>query len=327
MIFIFGITPSKMRASIQPACPSIYLGQEFVMQITIAEAPTEMKWISAQIAGKVRATKKETESALLKLVAQSLGGPQQAPFFGHVMSGSRMIDSDIKTPKTYCLTVKADGIPPSYEGEGVSISYELRIVSQIGQQISQPTVIPIRFISPYKSHCVLEKTQDTATFDIKSVEAQTIPSPIALVSPFPAEEERPIEFFSIKQEDSVVASLRVKLSAYAGNEFSGVIDMKNANSGVESVTIKVLRTETFPDGVEETASVASTEIKLKGIIMRRFSLHIPFSSPAEFSTDLFECKYSALFQFMSKDSSWKWSAPLQVLPPQLSLSMPRQIIQ
>jgi hypothetical protein len=316
-----------MRASIQPSCPSIYLGQEFVMQITIAEVPSEMRWISAQIAGKVRATQKETESALLKLVAQSLGGHQQAPYFGHVMSGSRMIDSDIKIPKTYCLTVKADGIPPSYEGKGVSISYELRIVSQIGQQISQPTIIPIRFISPYRSHSVLEKTQNTATFSITSVEAQTVPSPVALVSPFPPEEERPIEFFSIKQEDLLVASLRLKLSAFAGNEFSGVIDMRDTDLGVESATVKVTRTESFPDDVIETSTVDSKEIKLKGIIMRRFSLHIPFSSPAEFSTDLFECKYNAVFHFMSSESSWTWAAPLQVLPPQLSLSMPRQIIQ
>ena len=316
-----------MRVTIQPECPSIYLGQDFQIQISITESPSEMKWISAQISGKVRSLKKETEEPLLKLIEQSLGAPQQAPFFGHVMSGSRMVDSDIKSPKTYCLSVKADNIPPSYEGEGVSIAYELRIVSQIGRQISQPTIIPIRFISPYKSKYIIEKTQDMATFDIKSVEGQSVPSPIALVSPFAPVEEKTIESFSIKQGDSVVASLKLKLMAYAGNEFTGVIDMKNANAGVQSVDISVIRIEHFSNDVVEKMNIVSKNINLLNIIMKRFEIPIPFTTPADFSTDLFEINYKAAFQFNSPQGSWQWEAPLQILPPQLSLSMPRQIIR
>ena len=316
-----------MRVSIQPEFPSIYLGQEFQLQITITEAPTEIKWISAQIAGKVRALKKETEEPLLKLVAQSLGAPQQAPFFGHVMSGSRMIDSDIKSPKTYVISVKADGIPPSYEGEGVSITYELRIVSQSGRQISPPTIIPIRFISPYKSKYIIEKTQDTASFDITSVRAESVPSSIALISPFPKVDEKMIESFFIKQGDSLVAALRLKLMAYAGSEFSGIIDMNGASSGVETVDICIIRVEHFNNDVNIETNITTKNIPLQNIIMKRFEIHIPFTSPSDFSTDLFDVFYKVSFQFNSKIGSWKWEQPLQVLPPQLSLSMPRQIVQ
>ncbi|EAY17724.1 hypothetical protein TVAG_170380 [Trichomonas vaginalis G3] len=316
-----------MRVSILPECPSIFLGQEFMVQISIAEAPTQIKWISAQITGKVQTLKPSVEPALLSLVHRALGAPQQAPFFGHVMSGSRLIDSDIKTPKTYCLSIKADGIPPSYDGEAVSISYELRIVSQIGQQISQPTIIPIKFISPYKSNCILQNTQNTATFTLTSIESASIPSPIALLSPFPPVQEKSLDIFSIKQGDSIVASLKLKLSARSGGDFSGIIDMKESTSGVTSVNIRIIRVEKFSNDVTDQTIIVNENLPLDKIIMRRFSLPMPFNTPAEFVTDLFECSYSAEFNFIGPAGAWKWVAPLQVLPPLLSLSMPRQAIE
>lgn len=316
-----------MRVSILPECPSIFLGQEFMVQISIAEAPTNIKWISAQITGKVQTSKPSVEPALLSLVHRALGAPQQAPFFGHIMSGSRLIDSDIKTPKTYCLSIKAEGIPPSYEGEAVSISYELRIVSQIGGQISPPTIIPIRFIAAYKTNCVLQNTQATAQFSFNSIEASSIPSPIALLSPFPKVNDKTTELFSIKQGNSLVASLKLTLSAKSGGDFSGIVDMKDASSGVTSVDVKIIRVEKFSNDVVEQSTIVNEKLGLEKIIMRRFSLPIPFNTPADFTTDLFDLSYIVEFLFNSPNGVWKWSSPLQILPPIISLSMPRQVIE
>ena len=108
-----------MKITIIPQNPVIFLGQKFTIQINVTECDSTVGWISAQITGKTRTLNNQTNELLRGIVKDALGGPQNAPFFGHVMCGSRLIAKEITGNKSYCLSILVDNIPPSYDGDGI----------------------------------------------------------------------------------------------------------------------------------------------------------------------------------------------------------------
>jgi len=314
----------KMNFLVSPESPHIFLGQNFTIQVTIPKFDQEIKWISAQIAGKVRALNSRIEPLLQNLISEALGAPQQAPYFGHVMSGSRLIGSEIKTEKVYCLTINAQEIPPSYDGVGINISYELRISVNVGTNIVSST-IPLKFIGPFNSHFVLKSVQHNSIFNIESVESLSIPSPYSLACPYQLPTNRPIESFLIKDnEHGEIACIRLCLIINTGSLFTGIIEVKNAPM-LKSCKISITRSESYSSGVLEKDSIANQNINLVGIVAKSFALSIPFTSSSEFSTELFKLKYQAEIILVGESCTWNWSSPLCILPPVISLSVPRSL--
>ena len=315
-----------LKISLIPDNPMMFLGKPFAIQINITNYDSQVLWVSAQIAGKVRSLKPTTEASLKGLVHDALGAPQNAPFFGHVMSGSRLVAAKFTRPKTFCAFITAEGIPPSYEGEGVSISYELRFAAQLPGKPVHSISVPIRFISPHKSHFVLEKTQATATFDIEAIEGETFPG-LALACPFVEQPNNKEETFPIETgTGELVSRVTLAREARAGSEVSCVIDFKESHWPSVTVHAQLQRIEIYESsGINEVTCIGEAKMATKSIILRRFSIPLPFTTPADFTTDMFSVSYKLHVRFTNgTGDSVEWSTPIAVFPPQVSLSTPRK---
>ncbi|OHT15446.1 hypothetical protein TRFO_14041 [Tritrichomonas foetus] len=317
-----------MRITLVPDNPIIFLGQKFTIQINITDCDTQVMWVSAQIAGKVKSLKQSTLPILSNLVYDGLGVPQNSPFFGHVTSGSRLISTKFDPPKSFCAFIVADGIPPSYEGEGISISYELRFAAQILGQPVNSISIPIRFIAPHFSHTNLERTQSSSTFTIDACESLSVAAPFALSSPFHDVPKRPIEIFPIKNNGQIIANIKMSPDVAAGSSVNGIIDLSQLkNSQLDMVIISITRNEIYEaNGTNESAILETATIDMKNTLARRFNLPISFHTVAEFGTNVFNVSYSIDFRFQVGNEYVQFSTPLHIFPPALSLSTPRSPI-
>ena len=312
-----------MKISLVPDRPTIFLGQKFNVQINI-NSETNVKWISAQITGKTITLNNQTSQLLHNIVKQSLGGPQNAPYFGHVMSGSRLIANDFSGSKTLCLSILADDIPPSYDGEGVCIKYELMIAFQTSTQIDKSHVFPIRFIAPFKSKTLLEKCQANAKFEIENFEAKMMSSIFYLSSMFV---NNPSIFekteFIIKQQDLTICKIITPLAASSGKDVTFLIDFSDSNIEVQDVTISLIKIEVYSnENANQSKCIIEKKIKLKDVILRSVSLPILQSLTAEFETDLITLKYSLVFVFKHAKGSSKTTLSFSILPQEYSNTRP-----
>ncbi|OHT15775.1 hypothetical protein TRFO_13762 [Tritrichomonas foetus] len=317
-----------MKISILPEHPFIFLGQKFTLQITISDCESEVRWISAQITGKTKTQNNQTNQLLHNIVKDALGGPQNAPYFGHVMSGSRLIANNFSGSKTFCLTILAENIPPSYYGEGVSISYELMIACQTSTQIDKSHIFPLHFIAPFRSVSKLENCQSTASFSIDSSEAQTSIIPFNLACPFSSNSlSIDSSDFVVKIEDVTIARVSTPTGSNVGKDLSGIIDLSDLNSHVNKAVIKLIRNEKFSDSSANNSKTVSQKVmNLNGIVMKRFNLPVPYTLTADFETDLVTVSYSLEFVFSSQKGSWKIAAPFKLAPPEYSITRPRNPI-
>lgn len=315
-----------MKISIVPDNPMMYLGQRFAVQINISNCDSQILWVSAQIAGKVRSLKPSTESALKSIVHDALGAPQNAPYFGHVMSGSRLIATKFTPPKSFCAYLTADNIPPSYEGEGVSIAYELRFAAQITGRPVYSVSVPIRFIAPSQSHFDLGKAQSLGVFDIEAVIGESMPAPFALACPFKEQPNTNIEIARLNTSEHNIAAIAMTKEFNTGTEVTGVIDMKESTKRYDNVVVSLVRKEQYGDtGISEVSTIGCAKMCLRNTLMKRFYLPLPFQTPAEFATDMFVLSYSVEFRFGNENDAdtLVWSTPIHVFPPKVSLSTPR----
>jgi hypothetical protein len=303
----------------------IFLGQPFTLQLTLSDTSEAVQWVSAQIAGKARSLKPSTEPFLQSLVSDALGGPQNAPFFGHVMSGSRMIASNFTGFRTFTLTVLADHIPASYDGAGLSISYELLIASQIGGTIDKSRSFPLFFIGP-GSKSSLRSAQQNSLFEIESAEGESAPGRLSLQSPFRSIIAEPKDFL-VQREGGIVAALRMPAVTTVGTPVVGVISLENADSGVAEVKANLVRIESFGDGAEIVSTeIGSHRIEVAGVISKRFSIPVPFATVADFETEIVKVSHTLEFTFYGQGGAWKWAVQIAVLPPELSLTKPRVVL-
>lgn len=320
-----------MKITINPQNPIIFLGQKFTIQLNISECDSTVGWISAQITGKTRTLNNQTNELLRGIVNDALGGPQNAPFFGHVMSGSRLIAKDITESKSFCISILVDNIPPSYDGQGVSIIYELMIACQTSTQIDKSHVFPIRFIAPFEASNSLQTCQSTASFTIDSSECSSFQAPYSLACPFPTNLTLSSETseFIVKSENGTVATIHSPLSCFVGKDLTGLIDLSNSDFSLNNVKIRLIRVESYPSNekVNNTTVISQSFISLIGLVMKRFNLIIPFSATANFRTDLVSVSYVIEFLLSSEKASWKWSSPFKLGPPEYTISKPRNPIQ
>ena len=319
-----------MKITIFPDNPIIYLGQKFTIQVNISDCEYQIMWLSAQIAGFVKSIKPSTNIVITNLVNDSIGGSQNFPIFGHVVSGSRLISTQINTPKSFCVSISADGIPPSFDGDGISITYELRFIAQIIGQPVNSISIPIRFIAPNSSFTNLEKVQSTASFSIDSIDSTSVPAPFSLECPFQNTPKRPIETFPIKYKNKILANLLMSTDVAAGSEFTGLIDLRSSelqNVPIDIVVISIIQNEIFEaTGVNEASVVEVQNYDMRNTISQRFTLPISFETTADFGTNIFYVNYLIEFTFQIGEDVVKFHNPIHIFPPTLSLSIPRSPI-
>lgn len=320
-----------MKIVIIPQSPVIFLGQKFTIQINVSDCDSTVQWISAQITGKTRTLNNQTNTLLHGIVKDALDGPQNAPFFGHVMSGSRLIAKDLTGSKSFCLSILVENIPPSYDGEGISIAYELMIACQKSSQIDKSHVFPIRFIAPFESSTSLQSCQPTASFTIDSSECSSFQVPFSLACPFSNNfliSTEPSEFI-VKSESGTVATIHSPLGAFIGKDLTGIIDLSGSDYDVTNAKIKLIRSESYSSDpkANNTAVITQTDVSLAGLTMKRFNLLLPFTATANFTTDLVSVSYIIEFLLSSSKASWKWSSPFKLGPPEYALAKPRTPIQ
>ena len=318
-----------MKIVLTPDNPIILIGQPFTLQVTMTDCPSTLMWASAQIAGKIKSLKTETETILKQIVHDALGADENAPFFGHVMSGSRLIASNFSTPKTFLLTINTNGIPPTYNGVSISISYELRVATQIAGTPLSYISVPLRFVGHPKSYVILEKCQDEAFFDIKSFLANSVPAPFALVSTYKYPEDSfKIIDHQIEFQDQKVVTLTMALEVQVGQLLTGLFTInKNSSITPKKVSISLIRKEIFSKTGEIFDSIViSNNVDLQYIVSRRFSIQIPFSASPDFSTNIFAVSHELVLNFSWNQGTFQWSAPFKVFPPELTLSTSRSPI-
>jgi hypothetical protein len=312
-----------MKVTLTPERPSIFLGQPFTLQFTVSDPTQTIQWVSAQIVGKTRTLKPATHPFLQSLVNEALGGVQNAPFFGHVMSGSRMIASNLSGHKSFSLTILADHIPPSYDGAGLLIAYELLIACNAAGVIDKSRSFPLHFIGP-QGPASVRLAQRAGVFKIQSAEADLLPGRLSLPSPFRAAVPADQRDFVVQREGGVLAVIRMAAAAAVGNPIAGVISIEKADSGVGEVKASLVRRETFGDGrVVETSEICARKIELNGVLARRFSIPVPFGTVADFEVEFMKVSHHLEFVFFGKDGNWKWAAPIAVFPPEISPTKPR----
>lgn len=315
-----------MKVLLTPDNPIIFIGQTFTLQVKITECENILMWASAQIAGKIKPLKPSTDSLLKQIVHDALGAHENAPFFGHVMSGSRLIATQFQPPKTFLITIKAEGIPPSYIGDAVSISYELRIATQVPGTPLSYISIPITFVGPSNSYTILEKCQNDARFEVNPIQSISVPAPFSLCSMYslPKDIFR-LQEFPIELDNNLLATISIPLTSQVGEKFSGLINI-NLKSDIipKRVTISLLRREDFPN-ISQTFSkvIISDVIDLQFVVSRRFSVQIPFASSTDFATNFFQVSHYLIMDFSCDQKTKQWSHPYHLLPPKLTLSTPR----
>jgi hypothetical protein len=61
------------------------------------------------------------------------------------------------------------------------------------------------------------------------------------------------------------------------------------------------------------------------MISLRFSIPVPFSTVADFATEIVKVTHAIEFTFYGQGGAWKWNPQISVLPPQISLTKPRVV--
>ena len=316
-----------MRINLVPDNLIIFLGQKFTVQINITDCDFKIMWVSAQIAGKIKSLKQSTNTILKTLFQESYIPNQNSPVIQHVVSGSRLISAQFQPPKSFCVFITADNIPPSYEGEGINVSYELRFSAQILGQPVNSISIPIHFVSPHLTHYNFDNIQSNSKFDINALESVSVPAPFALSNPFQESAKRPIENYQIRNDGNEIAVISMSPDVFAGTEVDGLIDLRQSNTQVDLVIISITRNEIYEaNGINESNIIETKQFDMKNAIAKRFNIPISFNAVAEFSTDIFIVSYSIDFRFQMANEFVQWSTPLHIFPPQISLSTPRSPI-
>jgi hypothetical protein len=241
------------------------------------------------------------------------------------MSGSRMIASTLSGHKAFNLTILADHIPPSYDGTGLSIAYELLIACSVAGVIDKSRSFPLHFIGP-QSPASIRQAQHEGIFEIQSAEADLLPSRVSLASPFRSPIPTDQRYFVVQREGGVLAVIRLAPAAAVGNPIAGVISVEKADSGVGEVKVTLVRRETFGGGeVVETAEICARKIELAGVVARRFTVPVPFVTVADFDVEFMKVSHHLEFVFFGKEGNWKWAAPIVVFPPEISPTKPRVV--
>ena len=314
-----------MRILVAPENLMVFVGQNFTLQITITDCDEKIMWVSGQISGKIQSLKQSTIPLLQNSSNNSLNQVQpNSSTFNLVVSGSRLISSQFTPPKTFCVSICADDIPPSFEGEAIKIFYELRFSIQIAGQPVNSISIPIKFITKYGSHFDLNSVQSKSKFQIEAFESTSIPAPFSLESPFKQTSFKPSEDITVVKEGKTIAIIQMTNEFCIGTEITGLIDLRNIQSNLDLVILSICRNEIYQNNdINESAIIETLTLDMKNNIARRFRIPLTFNYVSDFSSNLFTVNYSLNFRFQNGNEFTQYSLPLHIYPPNLCLTTPR----
>lgn len=307
-----------MKIEILPKIPRIFIGQSFSLQLQISDCDAQVRYIVVQVVGKTIVNDPEVHPFLQETVKSALKIVHNAPFFGHVITGSTFISNRFENTKTFSLTILADKIPPSYNGKGVSIVYNL-VIGYVGYHSSNPEAGSFRIVlvAPHKSEELLHNTQDVATFSIKVQETNTFESPMMVNNPLAIRSNFRTESFKIQGPSGVIAEIQTPLSTLVGQVISGVINLEESNQKIIKAHIKIVRNEIYAQN-KKVYNIIENElvIKLLNTIKKQFKIQVPLTVTANFTTDLITIEYDLEFDLKTDKNVYSWKAPIKIYPPE-----------
>jgi hypothetical protein len=299
-----------MNALLLPERPVIYLGQPFTLQLTLLDGDEPGQWVSTQIVGRTRTLNPAAHRFLWPFAGD-------ATVFDHVQSDSQRIASDVSGRRSFSLTIVADRIPPSYDGSGVSITYELLIACQTGGSVA----FPVLFVAPRSHPFSLATAQRDAVLEIQTSEVELLPGRLSVRCPVRALADR--RDVVVQRTGGIVAMVRMPSATAVGHPIVGVISLDKTDSGVTEVTASLFRRETIGTGDISRIQLCSRKLELNGALARRFSIPVPFTTVADFETEIVKITHFLEFTFYGTAGAWKWTSTVSMFPPEISPTKPR----
>ena len=312
--------------SISPENPHIFIGQTFTIGVSISNCKQRIMWSGAQISGILTAKTKLSQQKLTECVHEAVSTTNESSIFNFAMSGSRMISTDFICPKTFIISITVNGVPPTYKGDSISIDYELCIFAQVSGKPVFSKKVPITIICPHENKYAIQKTQSVANFTIESIESLHREADYSLLCPFPQQIPSQKKVNTVLQNDEGLnAFIEVETIAKVGSFLYGKINLSKSMIKLSNAVIKLNAIETFSNNEKEKSNIYTANIPLYNTIMKNFSLLVPNTATAVFSTDLFSINYE--FEIVLSDQSlnekWIWSAPIDMFQPYLSITTPK----
>jgi hypothetical protein len=129
----------------------------------------------------------------------------------------------------------------------------------------------------------------------------------------------------VKRGAGIVASIKMPTAVAVGGQLVGVLSLEKSDSEVTAVTVTFVKKEKFRAEFSETAEIGKVTFDMGGIVARRFTISVPFSGTNDFETDIVSVSHVIEFTFMGRSGTWKWSSPITVFPPEISLTKPRTV--
>lgn len=305
-----------MNLRVLPQRPVIFLGKPFTLQISVSTGKTEAHSVTLSIVGKTKTSHDFFQDIIRKIT----GSSESLSSFDHIISKQCPLTPKLQGEKIFCVTVTADNIPPSFDGVYSSISYELVIQSSKLAPVSYPLV----FVAQFESETSI--SHSTGQINIECIEAQSTSSKLYLSCPFSSGIRPQSNDFLVNQSGGMIAKLTIPSAVSVGGTISGWIDLTDSTTGVRELRISLIRLEDYPQDKHEQSEVTAKSIELTGLVGRRFTLTVPYTCTANFSTEIVHVHYSLSFLFSTQDGHrCKWESEIKVLPPEFSITKPRSI--
>ena len=314
-----------------PEKPSIYLGQEFSIEVSITGSKQRIMWLGAQISGFAISKTDLSQSLFRKELPGSYLLSTNNTVFNFVMSGSRMIATDFQAPSTFLINLFIDNVLPSYSGKSIDIEYELCIFAQTSGKPVISKKVPITILSARDKTFNLIQTQTQSVFKLETIKKETKDNCYATISSFIQTNIKQNKAKTIlEDENGLNIDIEVETVTKAGSELTGKIDMKNSKIKNLTASIKLISKEFIKceNELSDINVISSQEIPLNYFIMKRFKVFIPYNIGTSFETELFTISYEIQFSFHDNENQQNekemiWSATIVIDPPDVSISPSR----
>ena len=305
-----------MNVRVLPQRPVIFVGLPFTVQLTVSSGKGRVGGVTARVVGRMSGA----QDSIKEVIGRVLGGEKGGAAAAHVMSDVCQVCDSVEGERTFCVTVTAEDVPPSFDGVYSSISYELVVSCAGGSSVSCPLV----FVAKYGYDTPISVSRTQGRLKLECVEGSSVSSKLCVSCPFACDISTHESDFIVNQKSGVVAKLSIPTAVCVGSSISGWIDLTNSTVGVTELKVSLVRIEHYPPNKEEHAEVSTRSIELTGLVGRRFTVAVPYTCTANFSTDMVGIKYQAEFLFSLHDGhKCKWVCDMNVLPPEFSLTKPR----
>ena len=322
-----------MNISVLPEKPTIFIGQEFCVEVSLSGNKQKIMWCGAQISGIAISKNQISQSLFLKDLPGSYAPDSSKNVFNFVMSGSRMIATEFYTPSTFLLKLIIDKTPPSYKGNSIDIDYELCIFAQIsGKQLISKKV-PITILTQKDAYFSLIQTQTLSSFEMKAIKKETKDNNFSLISPFNQTIPKQNKVTAIlENEEGLNISIETETISTIGSSLYCKFDLSHSKVKDLIAFVNLASKEVMKDSNKtEINNIISTQkCNLNNCIMKLFQIFIPYDIGTSFDTEIFSIHYEIQISIEKSnknddDKKLSWETPIEIFPPLISISTPRTL--